>query len=267
MLRHAKILIVESNPFVALNLQRTLHSMGYDAPIAVPTGEEAVELVDSTRVSVVFIELDLKGHMNGKETAKRIRVHDNISVVFMTSDAERCVLETALAANHHACLLKPIRESNLRMAVEKAHRPAKTQTGLAVSYCSGAPIRMAGGSNGIPFTVNAVAFDNPSQLDPQPRVPDSLEAMGVALEGYWEQKPHPDSNNYLEARFKVGSASVLRNNRQAVTRCGKGVRESLKDGIDCVGLDEVCRAADGSVYRVPRLKIKLKAKQARLTER
>jgi len=257
MLTRAKILIVESNPYVALDLQRTLHGMGHRAPIVVPTGEEAIHLTDTTRYSLVLMELDLAGAVNGKEAAKIIQERFHTSVIFMTADAERSVLETIIASNPFACLLKPIRKCILRIAVENALQAHGAEAGIETASLTAAAFRKIECSGVVPLTITAIGAKRSIVGPAQHRIPRSLEAMGYALEGYWEQRRNSGSEDYFEPRFQVGT-------RSEITRLGSGHARDLRDSrespgevIDCIGLNEVCRSADGSTYEVPRLKIRL----------
>ena len=57
----AKILICESDAVVALDLQKSLHEMGYEAPVAVSTAKELVEAASSMSPGLILTEVHLQG--------------------------------------------------------------------------------------------------------------------------------------------------------------------------------------------------------------
>ncbi|MDQ7782768.1 MAG: response regulator [Desulfomonilaceae bacterium] len=203
MSTHNKILIVESNAFAALDLQRTLHGMGYCAPITAPGGEEALQLIDAGRFSLVLIELELRGALQGKEVAEIIRRRTHIPVIFMTTDAERNLLETMAASNPFACLLKPIPQCLLRSAVTNALKGPGDRMGIHTA-CS-----VTGCTNGvacdgrIPTTIDTASTRFSVFGTVGRSVPRSLEAMGYTLDGHWERKRNEGAKDYLEPRFRV----------------------------------------------------------------
>ncbi len=260
---HVRILIVESNPYVALDLQRTLHCMGYSAPIVAPTGKEAIQLSGTTRFSLMLTELDLEGSVTGKEAAQIVQERFRTPVIFMTSDAERSLVETAVASDPFACLLKPIRKCILRMAVKRVLQLHKAETGVDVAYITGTDFKRVECGNSMPLIVSSMSEASSSFGQVVQWVPRSLEAMGYALEGYWEQRWNCGSKDYLEPHFQLRtpSGSTCRNVGSKRDRSEDG--ESSGGAIDCVGVNEVCRSVDGSTYKVPRLRIRLVTKESR----
>jgi CheY-like chemotaxis protein len=267
MLRHARILIVESNPFAALDLQRTLHGMGCKAPIVVPTGEEAIRLTDTAKFSVVLMELDLKGAVKGKEAAKIIQERSHASVIFMTADAERDVLETTLASNPFACLLKPMRKCILQMAIEQSLQAQNAEAGVDIACLMRGAFKKVECGNMVPLTIVSMGRTGSVVGQVEERIPRSLEAMGYALEGYWVQRRNCGSRDYFEPHFEVGTPSASTRPACGHVRDQRQERESSEEAIDCIGLSEVCRSADGSTYEVPRLKIRIVSKGTRLHRR
>lgn len=265
MRRHTRILIVESNPFVALHLQRTVHGLGYEAPVVVPTGEDAVQLVDTTRFSLMLVELDLSGGIDGKETVEKIRSRHDIPVIFMTCDSERSLLETVLGAHSHACLLKPVRKETLQIAMDRMLRKARVRQGFHEKAVAGFSLMTRAGNASYPTAIGTAGMEPLIYLREDKQSPGSLEALGYSLDGFWEEKQHPDSGAYLEAHFAVGASSRHHApaGRSITGGNGSRARKETKKAIECTGLNEICRAADGSPYKVPRLKIRLTTEQAR----
>ena len=67
----AEILIVEDNGIVARDLQNRLKNMDFDAPVMVPSGEEAIEKVKEHKPDLVLMDIMLKGEISGTEAAEQ----------------------------------------------------------------------------------------------------------------------------------------------------------------------------------------------------
>lgn len=263
MSSRARILIVESVATAALKLQRIVHALGYGAPIAVSSGEEALQAAETIRFSLVLTELNLKGQMDGTETAKRISDRYDIEVVYMTSNLEESVMHLRRASRPYGCLLKPASERSLRRAIEAAlsrnrarrasERPATPASHTRYRGCraSTATVRSGG--------VSMCAY----QICEDESVPGSLESMGFTIDGYWEERQDGGEEAYLEPRFQLGTAGGSVTGPHRAIPEHQRPHDVSKQHIDCTGLDEVCRAADGSPYKVPRLRIRLGSRRTR----
>ena len=69
----ARIMVVEDEGVVALQIKDALEGMGYSVPGMALTGEEAVARVLDLEPDLVLMDIQLKGGMNGVEAAGRIR--------------------------------------------------------------------------------------------------------------------------------------------------------------------------------------------------
>ena len=68
-----RIMIVEDEALVALNLQKILESFGYEVPTVVYSGEEALEQVADISPDLVLMDIQLAGAIDGIEAATQIR--------------------------------------------------------------------------------------------------------------------------------------------------------------------------------------------------
>ena len=66
-----KILLVEDEGMIALDLRRILENFGYEVPYIASRGEEAVKETAKIRPDLVLMDITLKGTMNGIEAAKK----------------------------------------------------------------------------------------------------------------------------------------------------------------------------------------------------
>ncbi len=80
----AKILIVEDERIVALDIKSSLENLGYTVTGIVASGEAALTKVAESRPDLVLMDINLKGDMDGVETAEQIRAHFSIPVIYLT---------------------------------------------------------------------------------------------------------------------------------------------------------------------------------------
>jgi len=68
----ARILIVEDEAIVAVDVQKTLQKLGYDVPTIAFSGEEALQKTEELHPDVVLMDIVLRGQMDGIEAAREI---------------------------------------------------------------------------------------------------------------------------------------------------------------------------------------------------
>ena len=112
------ILVVEDERIVALHLRQKLTSLGYNAPLAVATGEAALRAIEEARPDLVLMDIHLEGKLDGIETAALIPVEYHVPVIYLTAYSEDATLKRAAASNAHGYLLKPFSERELHAMVQ-----------------------------------------------------------------------------------------------------------------------------------------------------
>jgi CheY-like chemotaxis protein len=83
----ARILIVEDESIVQLDLQRRLERMGYVVVGIASRGEEAIVKAVELKPDLVIMDVKLDGPMDGIEAARRIRGVHGTPVVYVTAYA------------------------------------------------------------------------------------------------------------------------------------------------------------------------------------
>ena len=96
-----RLLVIEDDPLVAFDNERTLKHGGYDVVATVAAGEAAVAVLASAHVDAVVLDLGLAGHMTGRDVA-RIARDRGIAVLLVTGQCPVDAEEMAVA-----CLGKP----------------------------------------------------------------------------------------------------------------------------------------------------------------
>lgn len=109
-----KLLVVEDEAIVALDLIVTLKHCGYGVSGHVVSGEEAIEEAEKTRPDLVLMDIRLSGPMNGIEAAERIHSRFGIPVIFLTAFSDDDTLSRMRILKMAGYLPKPFSKTQLR---------------------------------------------------------------------------------------------------------------------------------------------------------
>lgn len=120
-----RILIVEDEAIIAMELRETLEHLGYAVVGNELRGEDALLAAGKLRPDVVLMDIHLKGKMDGIEAADRIGRRYDIPVIYTTAHSDRETLSRAIRSQPYGYIIKPFDErelySNIEMALHK-HR-------------------------------------------------------------------------------------------------------------------------------------------------
>jgi CheY-like chemotaxis protein len=126
----AKVLVVEDQNIVALNIRNKLKNLGYIVPGTAATGEEAIKKAELTNADLVLMDIMLKGEMDGIEAARAIKEKLGIPILYLTAYTDDETLERAKTTEPAGYISKPFKEedlhSNIEMALHK-HRAEKKE--------------------------------------------------------------------------------------------------------------------------------------------
>ncbi len=121
----AKILIVEDDAIIAMDIESRLKNLGYSVSGSANYGEKAIEKVEELKPDLVLMDIVLKGDMDGIEAAEIIRSRFDIPVVFLTAYADEERLEKAKLTVPFGYILKPFQDRDLQITIEMALYAAK----------------------------------------------------------------------------------------------------------------------------------------------
>jgi len=115
-----KIMIVEDEIVVAMELEEKLRAMGYFVGAIVSSGEDAVSEVEVNRPDLVLMDVRLQGEMDGIQAAELIRQRHNVPVIYLTAYADDATLQRAKITEPYGYLVKPFSETELHTNIEVA---------------------------------------------------------------------------------------------------------------------------------------------------
>ncbi|MBN2535180.1 MAG: SpoIIE family protein phosphatase [Spirochaetales bacterium] len=113
-----RILIVEDERLIALELSETLKSNGYLIAGTASSGSKALEMVDQLIPDLILMDIRLEGPLDGIKTARKIKKNHNIPVIFLSALSDRASLEQAKLAEPYGYIVKPFHEKSLLATIE-----------------------------------------------------------------------------------------------------------------------------------------------------
>lgn len=115
-----KILVVEDEKIIALNVRESLESLGYIVTAIADSGEKAIEKATQLRPDLVLMDIRLKGNIDGIQAAEQIWESLSIPVIYVTGHSDQSTLERAKITAPFGYILKPVKEQELYVAIETA---------------------------------------------------------------------------------------------------------------------------------------------------
>lgn len=116
----SRILLVEDETIVALDVSRRLKKLGYGLAGTVGSGEEAVRVAGDLDPDLVLMDIMLSGEMDGIEAASILRERHGLAVVYLTALADGPTLERAKLTEPFGYILKPFEDRELASTIEMA---------------------------------------------------------------------------------------------------------------------------------------------------
>jgi len=109
-----KVLIVEDEGIVCLDLRNTLSGYGKIESEVAFTGEDAIKMIKNDKPDLVLMDIGLKGKIDGIEAAKIVTQNYNIPVVFLTGFADSNTADKANSLSPAGYMTKPVDEEKLK---------------------------------------------------------------------------------------------------------------------------------------------------------
>lgn len=118
--RRTRVLVVEDESIVALDIQHRLYAMGYAVSGVAFTGPEALELAANDCPDIVLMDIRLKGPLSGIETAEQLAAAYDVPVVYLTAYADAATMQRARISQPFGYMIKPFEDRELTVTIEIA---------------------------------------------------------------------------------------------------------------------------------------------------
>jgi signal transduction histidine kinase len=130
LVKRASILVVEDEAIIARDIASQIQAMGYESVGIASSSEMAMQLVAQHQPSLVLMDIQLNGPVDGIATAAVMRERFNVPVVFLTAFAADDVLERAKLTEPFGYILKPFSERELSTTLAMALYKHEAETRL-----------------------------------------------------------------------------------------------------------------------------------------
>ena len=114
------ILVVEDESSIAVLLKQMLEGFGYTVSALVMTGHDAIKMAGELHPDLVLMDILLGGDLDGVGAAEQIRANYDIPVIYITGYGDENTIQRAKQSRPSGFLLKPVKERELRAAIEIA---------------------------------------------------------------------------------------------------------------------------------------------------
>ena len=126
-----RILVVEDERIVALDLATTLNNLGYTIAASVSSGEAAIENAVKLRPNLVLMDIRLAGEIDGIQAAEAIRKEVDLPIIYLTAHSDEPTLARARNTGPFGYVVKPFKTTELNCAIEIALHRHEIESGLA----------------------------------------------------------------------------------------------------------------------------------------
>ncbi|WP_296623202.1 LytTR family transcriptional regulator DNA-binding domain-containing protein [Marivirga sp.] len=113
-----KILIVEDEMLIGANISLQLNELGYEVTGIIPRGEEALKHIEDNPPDILLLDINLKGDLDGIETALAMQKTHNIPVIYLTANTDDAHFNRAKATKPFGFLSKPFKKLDLQRTIE-----------------------------------------------------------------------------------------------------------------------------------------------------
>ncbi|ALF53934.1 chemotaxis protein CheY [Nostoc piscinale CENA21] len=115
-----KVLVVEDEYILAINLQESLEALGYTVVEIADTAEAAIEKATALRPNLILMDIRLRGESDGIQAAEAIWNNLQIPIIYVTGHSDQSTVERATLTFPFGYILKPIRDQELYVAIQTA---------------------------------------------------------------------------------------------------------------------------------------------------
>lgn len=115
-----RVLIVEDEGIVAIDLKKTLVELGFEVTGVAATAAQALETANRAPMDLVLMDIRIQGEVDGIEAARRLRVHHDVPLLYLTAHRDAETMERAKVTEPFGYVLKPYEKMELSIALELA---------------------------------------------------------------------------------------------------------------------------------------------------
>lgn len=115
-----RILIVENESLVAMDMERMLLQLGYTVLPHVNSYDDAIQQLNTTKPDLVLLDINLNETKTGIDLSLKLQQDYKIPFIYITSHSDKTTMQQALVTRPNGYLLKPFDADDLYAAIEVA---------------------------------------------------------------------------------------------------------------------------------------------------
>ncbi|MBN1572692.1 MAG: response regulator [Deltaproteobacteria bacterium] len=116
----SRILVVDDEVVISMQLEERLSSMGYDVVGRASSGKEAVDKAKKLSPDLILMDIVMPGEMDGIDASRIVKEDLDIPVIFLTAFADDENIMKAKETEPFGYIVKPFQERALKAAIEVA---------------------------------------------------------------------------------------------------------------------------------------------------
>lgn len=128
MNRAIKVLIVEDESIVAMEIGAYVKELGFELIGVVSSADRAIQKVQTQDIGLILMDVHIKGEKDGITCAEEIRSIKDIPLIYISAFGDDETLNRAIKTNPSAYLIKPFNRKELKVAMSLATTKYSTYT-------------------------------------------------------------------------------------------------------------------------------------------
>ena len=117
MMIKTKILIVEDETIVALDIKRAVIKMGFEVTNTVTNHDDAINSVISNKPDFIIMDINLENSKDGIITVESIKKIENIPIIYLSAFSDDETINRAIQTNPLIYLSKPFKREELKTTI------------------------------------------------------------------------------------------------------------------------------------------------------
>jgi AraC-like DNA-binding protein/CheY-like chemotaxis protein len=107
------ILIIEDELLIADYIKKTIEPEGYEVMMNITSATEGIRYIEEFRPSLVLIDINLNGEMEGTKVAQYLQKIDSIPYIYITSHTDKLTLEKVKDTRPNGFIAKPFKSIDI----------------------------------------------------------------------------------------------------------------------------------------------------------
>ncbi len=122
-----KVLVVEDEMIIGAKISMYLTDLGYEVTEIIPRGEEVLFHVKENTPDIILMDINLKGKLDGIETAMLIQKEIDIPIIYLTANTDDATFARAKPTRPYSFISKPFKQLDLKHALALASERILTE--------------------------------------------------------------------------------------------------------------------------------------------